>query len=183
MYIQEVVFQTSSRVSSDYQSAGKRRPAPALIDPALTRLVLLCKPQLMHPPMNGHLRLQERSFQIRFMVLLSVVVGDRPRLISWTQLADVGQTAVDQRQHMLRRLLVEEPPVIATGHVDRRGVCHYPTPPDIMMQDRIGVTGTAYTRGQPGVAVHLDPRLQLQPTRAHAVLGRLDHASLLDDLK
>src|SRR2546430_7999622 len=92
------------------------------------------------------------------MVLLSVVVGHRPRWISRTQLADVGQTTVDQRQHILRCLLVEEPPVIAAGHVDWRGVCHYPTPPDILMQDRIGVTGAAYTRDQPGVAVHLDPR-------------------------
>src|SRR6266568_3313019 len=75
------------------------------------------------------------------MVLLSVVVGHRPRWISRTQLADVGQTTVDQRQHILRCLLVEEPPVIAACHVDWRGVCHYPTPPDIMTQDRIGVTG------------------------------------------
>ena len=51
------------------------------------------------------------------------------------------------------------------------------------MQDRIGIAGTAHTRSQPGVAVHLDARLQLQSARACPILRRCDHAPLLDDLK
>ena len=133
--------------------------------------------------MDGRPRFQERSLQIDLMVLLSVVVRHGPRSIPWAQLADVGQTAVDQCEHILRRLLVEEPPITPAGHVDRRGMCHHSPPPDIVMQDRVGVAGAAYTRGQPGVAVHFDPRLQLQPARARAILRRGDHAPLLDDLE
>src|SRR5712692_5400835 len=51
------------------------------------------------------------------------------------------------------------------------------------MQDRVSVAGAAHTRGQPGVAVHLDPCLQLQSARARAILRRGGHAPLLDDLK
>src|SRR5713101_5940818 len=129
------------------------------------------------------LRLQERPFQICLMVLLSVVVRHGPRLIPRAELADVGETAVDQREHVLRRLLVKEPPITPTGHVDRRGVCHHPAPPGIVMQDRVGIAGAAHTRGQPGMAVHLDPRLQLQAARARTILRRGDHAPLLDDLE
>src|SRR5260221_7835760 len=100
-----------------------------------------------------------------------------------SQLVDVGETAIDQREHVLCRLLVEEPPITSTGHVDRRAVCHHPAPPDIVMQDRVGIAGAAHTRGQPGVAIHLDPRLQLQAARARTILRRGDHAPLLDDLK
>src|SRR5260221_10270724 len=42
-----------------------------------------------------------------------------------SQLVDVGETAIDQREHVLCRLLVEEPPITSTGHVDRRAVCHH----------------------------------------------------------
>lgn len=108
----------------------------------------------MHPPVDGRLRLQEGPFQISPMVLLSVVVGYRPRLIPWAQLADIGQTAVDQCEHILRRLLVEEPPIVAAGYLDWRDAGP-PTPPGIVMQDGVGVAGATYTRGQPGVAVHL----------------------------
>ena len=61
----------------------------------------------MHSPMDGRPRLQERPLQIGFMVLLSVVVRHGSRLIPWAQLADVGKTAVDQCEHVLRRLLVK----------------------------------------------------------------------------
>src|SRR6266566_7003061 len=81
-------------------------------------LALIYEPQLMHSPMDSRPRLQERPFQIGLMVLLSMVVRHGPRLISWAQLADVGETAVDQREHVLRRLLVKEPPITPAGHVD-----------------------------------------------------------------
>src|SRR6266699_4969613 len=112
-----------------------------------------------------------------------MVVRHGPRLIAWTQLADVGEAAIDQREHILRCLLVKEPPITPTGHVDRRGVRHYPTPPGIVMQDRVGITGAAYTSGQPGVPFHLYPGLQLQSTRSHMILRSADHAPLLDDLE
>src|SRR2546429_5443855 len=57
-------------------------------------LALIYEPQLMHSPMDSRPRLQERPFQIGLMVLLSMVVRHGPRLISWAQLADVGETAV-----------------------------------------------------------------------------------------
>src|SRR5260370_2766473 len=84
---------------------------------------LLCQPQLMHSSMDGRLRLQERPFQIGLMVLLSVVMRHGTRLIPWAQLADIGETAVDQREHVLCCLLVKEPPITPTGHIDQRGVC------------------------------------------------------------
>src|SRR2546421_11830381 len=105
------------------------------------RLTLLCKPQLVHAPLDGRPRLQERSFQIGLMVLLSVVVRHRPRSIPWAQLADVAQTAVDQHEHVLRRLVVEEPPIAAAGHIDRPGGCHHPAPPDILLLDWPRATG------------------------------------------
>ncbi len=74
---------------------------------------------LVHAPVDNRPRLQEGSFQIRLVILLSVVVRHRPRSIPWAQLADVSQTAIDQREHVLRRLLVEEPPIAPAGHVDR----------------------------------------------------------------
>ena len=80
---------------------------------------LLYEPQLVHSPVDGRLRLEEGAFQIGLMVLLAVVVGYRPWLSPRAQLADVCQTAVDQREHVLRGLLVEEPPIVAAGHVDR----------------------------------------------------------------
>src|SRR5258706_12346300 len=82
--------------------------------------LLLCQPQLMHSSMDGRLRLQERPFQIGLMVFLSVVVRHSPRLIPRAELADVGETAVDQREHILCCLLVKEPPTTPTGHIDRR---------------------------------------------------------------
>ena len=54
------------------------------------RLFLLCEPQLVHPPVDGRPSLQERSFQIGFMVLLSVVVGYIRELSPRAQLADVA---------------------------------------------------------------------------------------------
>jgi hypothetical protein len=90
-----------------------------LVFPLYQLLALLCDPQLVHTLMNGRSRLQEGPFQIGLMVLLSVVVRHSPWLIPWAQFVDVGETTVDQREHVLRRLLVEEPPIVAAGHVDR----------------------------------------------------------------
>jgi len=50
-------------------------------------LALLCEPQLVHPAMDGRPRLQEGSFQIGLVVLLSVVVRHCPRSIPWAQYA------------------------------------------------------------------------------------------------
>src|SRR5438876_72986 len=58
-----------------------------------------------------------------------------------------------------------------------------PAPPGIVMLDRVGVARAAHTRGQPAVAVHLDPRLHRQSARTRTILGCLDHAPLLDDLE
>lgn len=137
----------------------------------------------MHAPMDGRLCLQEGPFQIGLMVRLSMMVRHRSRLSPWAQFADIGEIAIDQGEHILRRLLVKEPPIAPAGHVDRRGVCHHYTSEDIVMQDRVGIARAAHTRRQPGVAVHLDPRLQLQSARAHPLLCRGDYAPLLNDLE
>src|SRR5215472_15305690 len=60
---------------------------------------------------------------------------------------------------------------------------HHSTPPHVVMLNRVAVAGSAYTRGQPGMTIHLEACLQLQPACAHAILRRGDYAPLLDDLE
>ena len=67
--------------------------------------------------------LQEWSFQVREVVVLTVVMRYRAILMLRTAFAYVGQRAINKGQHVLRGVHVERAPFVPTCYVDWAGMC------------------------------------------------------------
>ena len=63
--------------------------------------------KLVHPLVDGFARLVKQTFQVREMVGLAVMVRDGARWVVRRRVTDVRQAALDQREHVLRSLLVK----------------------------------------------------------------------------
>ena len=105
--------------------------------------------QLMHPPVDGLLRLQKRFLQIGHVIFLAMVVGDFSGRVLTTGVTNVIETSVYQSQHVLRRILVKHPPLTATGQVDWRGVRHNSAAPAIEVGTRLKVSRPTAAQSQP----------------------------------
>src|SRR5712692_3103963 len=83
---------------------------------------------------QGGARLVERSLQVGWVVRLAVMVGDRARAILQRGLLHVGEPAVEQGQHVLRGLRVQQPPLAAAGDVDRTGMGEDAAPAAVVVE-------------------------------------------------
>jgi len=109
--------------------------------------------QLVHPLMNRLACLEEGTFEVGGVVFLTVMMCGRTLLVQRGSLADVGETTVNEREHILRRVFVEHPPLTTAGDVNRRCVRKYSTPPTVMVRNA-RVIGPAASRRHPCMPIH-----------------------------
>ena len=72
---------------------------------------------LVHALVDGRRRLVEGSLQVRQVVLLPVVMGDGAMPGARGRLPDVREAPLHQRQHVLRRRRVVQPPLPARRYI------------------------------------------------------------------
>ena len=75
--------------------------------------------QLMQPAVDRLARFQEGAFQVGEVILLTVMVCSRAGGTMCRRVASVGQSTFHQGEHVRRSIIIEEPPLAATGDVDR----------------------------------------------------------------
>src|SRR5437763_1161671 len=99
--------------------------------------------EIMHTSVNGGYRLLEWPLKVGEMVLLAVMMRDRTGRIVQRRIADKRHAAVDQGQHILRHVRVEQLPGIANRHVDWRRMGKAAALPDIVMPLRFKILRSA----------------------------------------
>ena len=102
--------------------------------------------------MNGGPGLDEGTLEIGLVVVLAVMMRDITGAMLARGIANVGDTPIHHREHVLRGVLVEHPPFLAAGDVDGGRVGHESPSPAVVMRDGRGVARATASEGQPGVA-------------------------------
>ena len=127
--------------------------------------------------------LVEGGFEVGDVVVLSVVVGDAAVRVLGRRFPDVGDAALDEREHVPRRLLAEHPPVASDGDVDGGGVGKHAARHSVYVVEAAHVFRTAASCGQPRVFVYGDLLPELEPPRAVFGLGLGDDLAVANDLQ
>src|SRR5512133_4262681 len=109
-------------------------------------------------------------------------MGDSALRVVWRCLPYVIQASLYERKHVLRGILVKEPPFTVYRYINRRGVSEHTALPFIVVMKGAGIR-TAATSGQPSMTINFDRRFQMQAPSAFGNFGHGDHASLLHDLQ
>ena len=94
------------------------------------------------------------------MIVFTVVVCYSAGFVMARCLLDVGQSTLNQRQHIVRRFWVEHPPFAADGDVDRRGMRYDTAPPSVVVWNGLCIVGAAASCCNPRVFVHFQIRFQ-----------------------
>ena len=76
-------------------------------------------PQLVHALMNCLPRFEKWTFKIFTVVILAVMVCGSALFVQWSCLTDVCETAVNEREHVVRCVFVEHPPLTSAADVYR----------------------------------------------------------------
>ena len=139
---------------------------PLTVEKERTPHSLVRQPQLVHPPVHGLARLDERSLQVRHVIALAVVVCSPRRIMLARILSNVGERPFDRREDVLRHSLVEHLPLAPARDIDRRRVRVHLVAARAEVDAVVVVTRPAASGRQPRMTVNCYPLAQLQPSRS-----------------
>src|SRR5579859_7672940 len=116
------------------------------------------------------------------MISFTMMVCYRSGLVLQRPLADVGQASVDQGEHVLCHLSIEQPPLILNRNIDRRRVGKAAAMQRIMVLKR-NIVRASTARRKPRMMINLDVDFQLEAPRPVIVMGFRDDFALLHELQ